>query len=85
MACMFAGWVPNAEYSDDVKNVREDCEAQNATLVGDHCNQLKKVESAQAATAVGLSLFTKAYCKSRLPNRFLEPSPWRLLSHWQYT
>ena len=54
MACMFAGWVPNAQYSGDVKDERQECEAKNITLVGDHCDQLNNVEDAQAATAVGL-------------------------------
>ena len=54
MACMFAGWVPNAQYSGDVKDERQECEAKNTTLVGDHCDQLNNVEDAQAATAVGL-------------------------------
>ena len=51
MACMFAGWVPNAVHSGDVKDEREDCEALTQP-VGDRCDQLKDVESAMAATAV---------------------------------
>ena len=71
MGCMFAGWVPNAEYSGDVKDVREDCEAYNATLVGNHCDQLKDVESAQAATAVGHTL-SQIYYNSSLPYTVLD-------------
>jgi len=48
---MFAGWVPNAVYASDVKDIREDCEARNTHDDG-YCDQLKDVESAQAATAV---------------------------------
>ena len=50
MGCMFAGWVPSAVYSGDVKDEREDCEAI-IEPVGD---QLKNVESGLAATAVSL-------------------------------
>ena len=57
MACMFAGWVPNARYSADVKDERQDCEMLKQP-VGDRCDQLKDVESAMAATAVGLVLVT---------------------------
>ena len=53
MGCMFAGWVPSAVYSGDVKDEREDCEAL-IEPVDNHCNQLKNVESGLAATAVSL-------------------------------
>ena len=63
---MFAGWVPNAVYSGDVKDEREDCEALTQP-VGDRCDQLKDVESAMAATAVSLVLVTTNFYHTIYP------------------
>ena len=50
-ACLFAGWVPFAVYTTDIKDLRHLCEAKdlpNAT----NCNQLEDLEHAMTATTV---------------------------------
>ena len=85
MACMFAGWVPIAVYSGNVKDEREDCEASPDVPVGDRCDQLKDVESAMAATAVGLLLVTIRFYHRIYLDRFLEHLACCRILYWQST
>lgn len=83
-ACMFAGWVPNAVYAKDVKDMREDCEAQTGP-VGDYCDQLNDVESAQAATAVSLCCYNFSVKSTVHLTRFLDHLPCLVTLCWQST
>ena len=57
---MFAGWVPDAVYTADINDLREQCETQDSPVTA-FCHQLKDVEHAMTATAVSCKANIQLY------------------------